>query len=157
MPAAAQQASLQAAAEAKGQTQSLSRTASKTKEELASETATVKKQVADTTSQLEAAKALRPGMEETQKQLATALEQVKAQQQVISSSQNFVKEIFSSYTTDIVKVGTSAPSTYAVIPPVSGLSEETAAAIGCSVRTLAYLLPAARRRLADTLDRLDLL
>ena len=33
----------------------------------------------------------------------------------------------------------------------------TAAAIGCSVRTLAYMLPAARRRLADTLDRLDLL
>jgi DNA-directed RNA polymerase specialized sigma24 family protein len=33
----------------------------------------------------------------------------------------------------------------------------TAAAIGCSVRTLAYMLPAARRRLADVLDRLDLL
>ena len=32
----------------------------------------------------------------------------------------------------------------------------TAAAIGCSVRTLVYLLPAAKRRLADTLDRLDL-
>jgi hypothetical protein len=33
----------------------------------------------------------------------------------------------------------------------------TAAAIGCSVRTLAYMLPAARRRLADALDRRDLL
>ena len=33
----------------------------------------------------------------------------------------------------------------------------TAAAIGCSPRLVAYLLPAARRRLADTLDRLDLL
>jgi DNA-directed RNA polymerase specialized sigma24 family protein len=33
----------------------------------------------------------------------------------------------------------------------------TAAALGCSVRTPAYMLPAARRRLADTLDRLDLL
>ncbi len=32
-----------------------------------------------------------------------------------------------------------------------------AAAIGCSIRTLAYLLPAARRRLADALDRRDLL
>ena len=31
------------------------------------------------------------------------------------------------------------------------------AAIGCSVRTLAYMLPAARRRLADALDRRDLL
>jgi DNA-directed RNA polymerase specialized sigma24 family protein len=33
----------------------------------------------------------------------------------------------------------------------------TAAAIGCSIRTLAYMLPAARRRLADVLDRRDLL
>lgn len=33
----------------------------------------------------------------------------------------------------------------------------TAAALGCSVRTINYMLPAARRRLADTLDRLDLL
>ena len=32
-----------------------------------------------------------------------------------------------------------------------------AAAIGCSVSTLAYMLPAARRRLADALDRRDLL
>jgi DNA-directed RNA polymerase specialized sigma24 family protein len=35
--------------------------------------------------------------------------------------------------------------------------QATAAAIGCSVRTLAYMLPAARRRLADVLDRRDLL
>ena len=34
---------------------------------------------------------------------------------------------------------------------------EAAAMLGCSVRTVYYLLPAARRRLADTLDRLDLL
>jgi hypothetical protein len=33
----------------------------------------------------------------------------------------------------------------------------TAAALGCSVRTLAYMLLAARRRLADALDRRDLL
>ena len=32
-----------------------------------------------------------------------------------------------------------------------------ATALGCSVRTVAYLLPADRRRLADILDRLDLL
>ena len=32
-----------------------------------------------------------------------------------------------------------------------------APAIGCSVRTLAYMLPAACRRLADALDRRDLL
>ncbi len=33
----------------------------------------------------------------------------------------------------------------------------TAAAIGCSIRTLAYMLPDARRRLADAIDRRDLL
>jgi DNA-directed RNA polymerase specialized sigma24 family protein len=34
---------------------------------------------------------------------------------------------------------------------------QAAQMIGCSPRTIYYLLPAARRRLADTLDRLDLL
>jgi len=34
---------------------------------------------------------------------------------------------------------------------------DAAAMLGCSPRTICYLLPAARRRLADTLDRLDLL
>lgn len=34
---------------------------------------------------------------------------------------------------------------------------DAAAMLGCSPRTVSYLLPAARRRLADTLDRLDLL
>jgi DNA-directed RNA polymerase specialized sigma24 family protein len=34
---------------------------------------------------------------------------------------------------------------------------DAAALLGCSTRTLCYMLPAARRRLADTLDRLDLL
>ena len=33
--------------------------------------------------------------------------------------------------------------------------QDAAAALGCSVRTLAYLLPAARTRPAATLDRLD--
>ena len=34
---------------------------------------------------------------------------------------------------------------------------QTAALLGCSVRAIYDLLPAARRRLADTLDFLDLL
>lgn len=39
-----------------------------------------------------------------------------------------------------------------------GLRHAAAAALlGCSPRTIAYLLPATRRRLANTLDRLDLL
>jgi hypothetical protein len=77
-------------------------------------------QIATTQSQLEAAQALRPGMEATQRQLTTALAQVKEQQKVISSSQNFVKEIFSSYTTDIVWVGKEPKTKYAVVPPEDG-------------------------------------
>ena len=34
---------------------------------------------------------------------------------------------------------------------------QAASMLGCSVSTIYYMLPAARRRLADTLDRLDLL
>jgi len=34
---------------------------------------------------------------------------------------------------------------------------QAANTLGCSVRAIYYMLPAARRRLADTLDRLDLL
>jgi hypothetical protein len=112
----AQKASDQAAAEARKQSQLMSRTASRTKQELSQESADVRRQVATTKSQLEAAQALRPGMEETQKQLATALEQVQAQQKVISSSQNFVKEIFSSYRTDILSVGSQPSRAYAIQP-----------------------------------------
>jgi len=35
--------------------------------------------------------------------------------------------------------------------------QATAFAVGCSVRKLFYLIPAARQHLADVLDRLDLL
>ena len=38
-----------------------------------------------------------------------------------------------------------------------GVGHAAAAAIGCSIRKLAYMLSAARRRLADALDRRDLL
>lgn len=113
---AAQKASGQAATDAKAQSQLMSRAASETKQELSQESADVKNQVEATRSQLGAAQALRPGMEETQKQLATALEQVQAQQKAISSSQNFVKEIFSSYTTDIISVGNEPKSAYAIQP-----------------------------------------
>jgi hypothetical protein len=118
--AEAQKASGQAATDAKVQSQLIAMTASKTKRELSEESADVKNQVTATKSQLEAAQALRPGMEETQKQLTTALEQVQHQQKVISSSQNFVKEIFSSYTTDIVSVGSNPNNTYAIQPPTPG-------------------------------------
>jgi len=74
----------------------------------------VRDEVALTQSQLKTAEALRPSMQETQKQLASALEQVKAQQAVISSSQNFVKEIFSSYRTDIITVESKPNPRYAV-------------------------------------------
>ncbi len=113
---AAQKASGQAATDAKVQSQLISKTASETKHELSLESADVKSQVAATRSQLEAAQTLRPGMEETQKQLATALEQVQAQQKAISSSQNFVKEIFSSYTTDIITVGAEPVGASAIQP-----------------------------------------
>jgi hypothetical protein len=113
---AAQKASAQAATDVKAQSQLMSRTATETKKELSQESSDVENRVETTKSQLKAAEALRPEMEETQKQLATALEQVQAQQKVISSSQNFVKEIFSSYTTDIISIGNEPKSTYAIQP-----------------------------------------
>ena len=36
-------------------------------------------------------------------------------------------------------------------------ADAVALALGCSIRKISYLLPAARRKLADVLDRLDLL
>jgi len=117
---AAQTASNQATASAKEQSQLIAKTAAGTRVELAKEGDAVKKEVADTQTQLDAAKALRPSMEQTQKQLASALEQVQAQQKAISSSQNFIKEVFSSFTTDITTVNLEPNPKFAVIPPIKG-------------------------------------
>ena len=59
-------------------------------------------------------------MENTQRQLEQALVQVQAQQKVISSSQEFVKQVFSSHTTDMFPIGPGQSDKYVVVPPAGG-------------------------------------
>jgi hypothetical protein len=112
--------STRASESAKQQAGVIQRTAAQTRLELSKESESVKSEVAGAHSQLQAAAALRPEMETTQKQLQDALAQVQAQQKLISSSQNFIKEIFGSYTTNMVPVGREPSSKCVVMPPVPG-------------------------------------
>jgi hypothetical protein len=104
----------------KQQSRAIQREAAQTKSELGKESASVKNEVSSAHTQLQAAAALRPEMETTQKQLQEALAQVQAQQKLISSSQNFVKEIFGSYTTNIVQVDLEPKPQYVVMKPAPG-------------------------------------
>ena len=113
----AQEAGERASAAAKKQSGLIAQTAAQTRSELSKESASVRDEVAKTDAQLQAADALRPGMESTQQQLEKALAQVQDQQKVISSSQEFVRQIFSTHTVDIFQVGQGQKDRYAVVPP----------------------------------------
>ncbi len=54
------------------------------------------------------------------KQLEQAINQVHTQQKVISSSQEFVKQVFSSHATEIFNVGKEPKNRYALLPPPTG-------------------------------------
>jgi hypothetical protein len=56
-------------------------------------------------------------MKAMSEQLAQATAQVQAQQKVISSSENFVKQVFSSHVQQIFTVSLTPNSRYVVVPP----------------------------------------
>jgi hypothetical protein len=71
-------------------------------------------------NQLKAAESLRPEMEEMQKSLAGALVQVQKQQETISSSENFVREVFSTHRTDYFTYGTNPSARIKIQEPPPG-------------------------------------
>jgi hypothetical protein len=71
--------------------------------------------------QLQAASKLQPEMESMRKQLAQATSDIQEQQKVISSSQEFVKSVFSSHVVQIFNINASATDRYAIVPPQAPL------------------------------------
>jgi hypothetical protein len=74
-------------------------TASQTKAELKSEAASVRNEVANSQSELGAVKKLQPEFDSMRAQLGKATSDLAAQQKVISSSEDFVKQVFSTHKT----------------------------------------------------------
>lgn len=59
-------------------------------------------------------------MESMRKQLAQATSDIQAQQKVISSSEEFVKSVFSSHMVEYFRIGQPPADRYKVIPPPAG-------------------------------------
>lgn len=72
-------------------------TASQTKAELNNEAASVRREVANSTSELEAAKKLQPAFDSMRAQLAQTSSELDVQQKKISSSEEFVKQVFGTH------------------------------------------------------------
>jgi hypothetical protein len=64
-------------------------------------------------------------MEGMRKQLAQATHDIQAQQRVLSSSEEFVKSVFSSHAVEIFNIGQPPKDRYVVIPPVTKENKNT--------------------------------
>ena len=121
----ARKASENAAADASRESHELQKSALQTKAELSREAASVRSEVEKSRSQLQAASKLQPEMVAMQQQLAQATTAIQAQQKVISSSEEFVKSVFSSHVVQVFNVGQPPKDRYAVIPPTTKENKNT--------------------------------
>jgi len=116
----ANQAIQDASTNAERQSNELKKAASQTKREMLQERLSLRNDVETSRSQLQAADKLEPEMTAMSHQLAQATSEIQAQQKVISSSEDFVKSVFSSHTVDFFWVGQGPDKRYAVLPPPAG-------------------------------------
>ncbi|MGA7380815.1 MAG: zinc ribbon domain-containing protein, partial [Terriglobales bacterium] len=86
-----------ASEEASQQAQILRTTASHTKTEITQEGVALRSEIDKSRGQLQVAEAIRPEMEKMRDQLSQATTAIQSQQKVISSSEDFVKSVFSSH------------------------------------------------------------
>jgi hypothetical protein len=84
------------------------------------DTTSFRKELANSREQLQEANKLQPQMADMQQQLSTALDQLRKQQSIISNSESFVKNVFSSHKTDIFTVGHEPPTRLVTVPPPTG-------------------------------------
>jgi hypothetical protein len=80
-------------------TKEIKTSAAQTKAELKNEAASVRTEVTNSTTELEAVKKLQPEFESMRAQLGKATSNLAEQQKVISSSEDFVKHVFSTHAT----------------------------------------------------------
>lgn len=110
-------ASDKASSEIHKQTNEAVRQTSYLKSDLNQEAASVRTEVVNARTELKAANELRPQMTAMQGQLTDAISKVQEQQKVISSSEEFVKKVFSSHMTRFFNLTEMVSSTYVIIPP----------------------------------------
>jgi hypothetical protein len=84
------------------------------------ETKSFESSMGDSRRQLNEAKKLQPEMTSMRKDLQDAVAQIRKQQEVISSSEEFVKQVFSSHQIDIFHVGTETKTRLTTIGPPAG-------------------------------------
>lgn len=121
----AKQAGQQASGDAARESAELRKTTLQTKGELVQEAVSIRTEVEKSHSQLEAAGKLQPEMVAMQHQLAQATAEIQAQQKVISSSEDFVKSVFSSHVVQIFTVGQTPKDRYAIVPPTTKENKNT--------------------------------
>jgi len=108
-----------AASEAARQSQALKETTIQAQGEISRQKVALRGDIDDSRRQLEAAGKIQPEMEDMRKQLALATSEIQAQQKVISSSEEFVKSVFSSHMVQIFSIGQLPKDHYAIVPPPS--------------------------------------
>jgi hypothetical protein len=102
------------------QSDDLKKTTVQSKTDISSEVKTFQADLAGSRKQLQAANELQPQMTAMQNQLAQATSDIQAQQKVISSSEDFVKSVFSAHVFEIFQIGQPPVNRYAMIPPPPG-------------------------------------
>jgi hypothetical protein len=100
------------------QVKGLDAAVAQTKRTMQQEASHLKDDVADARSKLAAANALQPQMQQMQQQLGEESKQLEDQKKLISSSEEFVKQIFSTHEINTFNVAKeSTGGKYAVLPP----------------------------------------
>jgi hypothetical protein len=77
----------------------------------------VRTEIDSSRAELQAANTIQSEIEDMRKQLAQATHDIQTQQKVLSSSEEFVKSIFSSHVVEIFNIGQPPKDHYAIIPP----------------------------------------
>jgi hypothetical protein len=102
---------------ASDQSQAFTTFASNAKIDLSKQSTGLKRDVDNARQQIAGASTLQPQMAAMRKELKTATNEMRDQQQVISSSEEFVKRVFSSHKTDYFTVGHEPPTKLVTIAP----------------------------------------
>jgi hypothetical protein len=113
------------AANAKQLSSDLKVTAAHTKSELSGEASSVRQEVATSQVQLDEVKKLQPEFDVMRGQLGKATTELAAQQKVISSSEDFVKHVFSSHVTYMFSFPSFVQPKAVIIPAPSGAKNST--------------------------------
>jgi hypothetical protein len=109
-----------ASATAGNESKNFSRIAGQTKAQMLLETLTFRQEVTDARAQLQVANKLQPEMAAMREELSRATRDIKAQQQVLASSEEFAKTIFASHTTELFRMTEPHTERYAILPPPTG-------------------------------------